>query len=738
MARTEAAEPAARSPATPGRGTATAAGILALQRTAGNAAVKRILARDPLPKGERWFRGQASDVARTKPGQVVHDLADGVYYTSSASAAQGYGDLRAKDNPGSKSSTGGFTIDRALLGRVLDLPKDPRWGKFLDSATPHRSMGASWRAYMSKTTEFFNSGFRTFLDQNKIKYTTIGTHVSALPDFDAVIAEDLIRNPKTQQMVITNPAVVARVDAATKVVHVVEANAPPTPIGKGRGAGGGRLPDAPRLQVDRSGRVKLYRTIVKAELQALVKHGDFSFAPSGGGKYFSFSAEDALALAAKSPGGAEAYTLIETTVPRSFLPETTDTVHKVNQPHLPARPGPASLIQGDVIIQVDRQGAGWALHVDDEALTAMNKLITRPEIVQSPGTPKVPAGGSSHGTPPAKPPDKPAPKDPPRPPLETKDPPRPPAKSPGNAGGTVAERGGAPTPIEVPAPAQRMHEKQGAHAGAALMLLSMQLSNIRSDERQKAEKRLEELGPRIEELRRKGFGVTVRLVVEIPDQVDIAAVWAGIGDVTQVVYFHDMSIIAAGPPIKPMERPPGVSDTWREPPAVRQNEAYDENEPRRREWYLDNPKKGFHFAHRDLQLPGYQVTKTDPPQPAGAVYFRPVKVDDNDPVGRFNNVGDNRFMYIDGGGIHMWNTYSNHGYRRTDAPANEQEKFLPRRLKLAYDVKDERHTVDAYLEWRNGADGKSIEVEELSTFDNLERVPRHAWTARITWAQVRA
>ena len=158
MARTGTAEPAARSPQTPGRGTGAAAGILKLQRTAGNAAVKRILARDPRPKGERWFRGQASGVARTKPGQVVHDLVDGVYYTSSASAAQGYGDLRAKDNPGSKPSTGGVLIDRALLGRVLDLPKDPRWARFLDSAPPHPSIGTSWRAYMSKTTEFLVIG----------------------------------------------------------------------------------------------------------------------------------------------------------------------------------------------------------------------------------------------------------------------------------------------------------------------------------------------------------------------------------------------------------------------------------------------------------------------------------------------------------------------------------------------------------------------------------------------------
>jgi hypothetical protein len=170
------------------------------------------------------------------------------------------------------------------------------------------------------------------------------------------------------------------VDSLTRSVHVVTTKRDPAPIGVGGGGGGGRLPDAPRLHVDRSGRVRLYRVVTDAELASIARFGDFNPSPHGGGKYFSFNRADARALAAKSPGGASAYTLIETTVPRSFLPERTDLVHRVQHPHLPAGGGAAVMADGDVLIQVDRQGAGWALHVDDEALTVMNKVASQPRI----------------------------------------------------------------------------------------------------------------------------------------------------------------------------------------------------------------------------------------------------------------------------------------------------------------------------------------------------------------------
>jgi hypothetical protein len=399
--------PTAAAPPSPSLDLGSAGGVRRLQQTAGNAAVKRVLARNGgREKGKRWFRGQASGVPRTQAGQVVHDLGDGVYYTDSAKAAQGYADLRAADAAakGAKATadTGGFTAGRQLFGRTLDLTRDPRWAKFLRSKPPVPAMGGTWREYMAKTTEFYNAGFTEFLRQNGIKHTTIGGYVSKLTDYDTVIAEDLIRNPRAKQMVIMNPQIVTRVDSLTKSVHVVTTTRDPAPIGVGGGAGGGRLPDAPRLHVNRSGRVRLYRVVSNAELASIARFGDFNPSPHGGGKYFSFNRTDALALATKSPGGASAYTLVETTVPRSFLPERTDLVHRVQQPHLPARGGAAVMAEGDVIIQVDRQGAGWALHVDDDALAVMNKVASQPKIHSAPSVKSVPGSGSA--TPPVKPP----------------------------------------------------------------------------------------------------------------------------------------------------------------------------------------------------------------------------------------------------------------------------------------------------------------------------------------------
>jgi hypothetical protein len=699
--------------------------VLELQRMAGNAAVKRIARQ---PKGERWFRGQASDVPRTKPGQVVHDLGDGVYYTSGAGAAESYGKLREKDNPGSQSSTGGFVVDTKSLGRVLDLTKDHRWADFLRSKPLSPSMGSTWREYMSRTTEFYNAGFGEFLRRHNIKHTTIGGHISSLPDFDVVIAEDLIRNPKTRQMVVMNAKIVERVDAMTKSVHVVGANKEPAPVGVGSGAGGGRLPDAPQLHLDRSGRVRLYRVITNAELQSLARHGDFNFAPSGGGKYFSFNRTDALKLGAKSPGGASAHTLIVVSVPRSFLPDKTDVVHEVNQPHLPARGGQASMIRGEVIIQVDRGGAGWALHVDDEALTAMNKVMTRPEIVSSPSTAtvKAPAGG---GKPPDKPPDKPPPKDTPK---ET---PKPPATT-GSKGGPATGRGNAPMPIQTPEPAQRMHQRRGTLGAGATMLLGLQLNAFRGAEKQKAVNALEELTPRIEAYRAKGMYVTVTIEVDVPDKVDIAAIWAGIGDPSQIVYFRRMWIANAAYPVKEAEPPPpGQKKNYKEPQQLRQNEATDE--PRQKEWYLQKKREGWHAVTRDMHLPPTQRRAEDAGKkgPAAPLIFRPVEVRDNQPQNNFDNVGENRLITIDAEqGLQMWNTYYKRGYKRVDTPSgSDGSKWVPQKAKFTNDAEGGRHTLESLFDWQQGQDGRT-EIQEVADFRNKEFYDR-SYTVGVRWVR---
>lgn len=135
------------------------------------------------------------------------------------------------------------------------------------------------------------------------------------------------------------------------------------------------------MATDANGRVLLYRAIGPAERDALFRRGDFDWAPSGGGKYFSFSKTDVMEAAKKLYG--QDVTIIETAVPRGFIPEKPDVAETVSQPHLPAKGGTASMIHGEVYMFYDPRAGGWSLHVDDDALMVMNAQMTRPQIINS-------------------------------------------------------------------------------------------------------------------------------------------------------------------------------------------------------------------------------------------------------------------------------------------------------------------------------------------------------------------
>lgn len=355
-----------------------------LAKAVGNRATARLLARAP----ETWYRGEGVGVPRAKPGGVVHDLADGLYFIDDSAAAQRYGDLRA-GKPGGGNVVGA-KFDRRLLGRVLDLTTDDRWSKFINDAPPVSTMGKRWRDYMAKGSEPFNGAFREYLTRYKIR----------LADYDAVIAQDFIRNPNARQLVITNPRVAEKID---DMMARVDSHAPPSRPGppvtvKGGGSPGGSnshaLPsgpsastrggpgaDGPQMQTDASGRVLLYRAIGPAERDGLIRHGDFEWAPSGGGKYFSFSKTDALEAAKKLYG--QDVTIVETAVPRGFVPDQPDVRETVAQPHLPAKGSAATMIHGEVFVFYDPRAGGWSLHVDDDALLALNAQMIRPRIIVS-------------------------------------------------------------------------------------------------------------------------------------------------------------------------------------------------------------------------------------------------------------------------------------------------------------------------------------------------------------------
>lgn len=186
-----------------------------------------------------------------------------------------------------------------------------------------------------------------------------------------------------------------------------------------------------------------------------------------------------------------------------------------------------------------------------------------------------------------------------------------PATSPG--GPRVAEGRGKPiAPISVPQPATTIASKKAGIEGAVGMILAYQLSALREAELQKAVDALVQLGPEIERYHEQGFSVTVKLIVEVPKQVDIAAIWAGVGDVSQVVRFRKLFISH----VTPVKKSSAASthSTMSENLAPGDPERQDPHE-----WTLHQqleqqlgvefpvpgtgPRKGTKFVTRELALP---------------------------------------------------------------------------------------------------------------------------------------
>ena len=483
---------------------------LALASTLGNRALGRLLAR--APKRETWYRGEAPGVHRAKIGGAVHDLTDGLYLIDDQAAAQRYGDLRAA-KPG-----GGYvvsaTIDRRMLGKVLDLPVDPRWRQFVARKPPVASMGKTWAAYMAKGTELYNDAFRLFLAESRID----------LKQYDAIIAEDFIRNPNARQLVIVNEKIAERID--DRLASFTEASGPSPP------PRGGADSPAPNLEIE-NGRIKLYRAVGPEEAAAVMRHGDFEYSPHGGGKYFAFSRQDAINAGKKLyPGNA---TIVETTVPRAFVPSQPDVRATVQHPHIRAREPGAVMIEGEAMVFYDPRAGGWSIHVDDNALDAMNSQMSRPKIIESPlppiGTPSRVAGGGPTGG---------------EPNVETKAESNVEPNVVTSVEPSVEARLETRTTPDVAPGAYPI--ESGIHGnavtieGAAQALLAMQLKQMQATEAAKAYDAWERLQPKIDEARSKGRWVRVGLHLDVPEKIDVIGGVVGIGDISQIVWFRTMWI----------------------------------------------------------------------------------------------------------------------------------------------------------------------------------------------------
>jgi hypothetical protein len=178
----------------------------------------------------------------------------------------------------------------------------------------------------------------------------------------------------------------------------------PSPDASTPGRGGSDTA-APAMEIE-GGRVKLYRGVGPAEAAEVMRYGDFQYSPHGGGKYFAFTQKDAVnAAKVLYPDGA---TIIETSVPRAYVPEVPDAPMPVHHPHIAARGEPAAMIEGEVLAFYDPRAGGWSLHVDDGALDVMNSQMTKPKIHESSfpiiGSTPPPAGGGHGEEHPEKPP----------------------------------------------------------------------------------------------------------------------------------------------------------------------------------------------------------------------------------------------------------------------------------------------------------------------------------------------
>jgi hypothetical protein len=312
----------------------------------------------------------------------------------------------------------------------------------------------------------------------------------------------------------------------------------------------------------------------------------------------------------------------------------------------------------------------------------------------------------------------------------------------------TSEYRGAPVePIRSPAD----FSTKAAVEGALQALLSMQLGSIRGAEAAKAAARLNELLPEVEALRARGYGVTITLVMEVPDKVDLAAYVAGVGDPGQVVYFKKMYISAITP-----ARSAGV--TSNEQATVRENLAPrdpDQDDPHRRtlteqikgqlgEKYPvkgTEPRPGFHLETRELRLDAPEAEAQRAPS---TLYVpREVKLYESGEREKVHRYGLGRLLRLPqhdfrGPGllsVEMWDLTERSRYTSHDlTDSNDYGGRLSGRFERGYGT-------DAYVIYSSmhfERDGETLVLVEKAEGEDLHPQWRigSKWKATIAWRKV--
>lgn len=174
-----------------------------------------------------------------------------------------------------------------------------------------------------------------------------------------------------------------------------------------------------------------------------------------------------------------------------------------------------------------------------------------------------------------------------------------------------------------------------AAAMAAQAFLAWQLGSVRGAERDKAIDAYNKLVPIIEAHRVAGRHVSVTVVAEVPNQIDLAAKIAGVGDPGQVVYFKKMFISSVADSIN------YASDSNRHA-TIRQNYAAgDPDTIDSDDWTLKqqidvqmgkeapskmpSARKRFHYQTEVMHLPGYSKSELPGGRGFGGMYL-PVSI----------------------------------------------------------------------------------------------------------------
>jgi hypothetical protein len=172
---------------------------------------------------QTWYRGFALGVdPSAKDTGGLHDIGDGIYFTSDVEAARDYAKLRDRGPRSPGTMVVQVQIDMHRF-RVLDVVNDSRWTSYL--ATRTMPGGPSNLDLMKRSSEQYGKFFKIFCEQNNIR----------LGQYDIVIGHDLhsggSRRPTVQMVLLYKNAEYTMLQGeALLKMQIVEKNGVPQRI----------------------------------------------------------------------------------------------------------------------------------------------------------------------------------------------------------------------------------------------------------------------------------------------------------------------------------------------------------------------------------------------------------------------------------------------------------------------------------------------------------------------------